>query len=247
MALYAIGDLHLHFNSELKSRMQMKERVWRDRDKKLERHCRSLRDDDVLMLLGDHSWGRNLEQAGPDLDFIAALPGRKVLTRGNHDMFWTSRNTDELNRAYAGKLTFLQNSYIPYGDYALVASKGYCFEGPFYLDGRGEIIGWDEKSAYEGKELTEREIKRLRLGFDAARADGYKKFIMFLHFPPTDILEDESDFTRLAEEQGVSQVVYAHVHGSGHFSECLKGDFHGIKYSLASGDYLKWRPLKVLD
>ena len=32
MSLYAIGDLHLHFQAELKARGQLTERVWRDHE-----------------------------------------------------------------------------------------------------------------------------------------------------------------------------------------------------------------------
>ena len=42
------------------------------------------------------------------------------------------------------------------------------------------------------------------------RDDGYTRFIMFLHCPPTNILESRSSFTDMAEEYGVEQVIYAH-------------------------------------
>ena len=33
---------------------------------------------------------------------------------------------------------------------------------------------------------------------------------MFLHYPPTNILERRSAFTDMAEEYGVEQLIYAH-------------------------------------
>ena len=42
------------------------------------------------------------------------------------------------------------------------------------------------------------------------RDDGYTRFIMFLHYPPTNILESRSGFTDMAEEYGADQVIYAH-------------------------------------
>ena len=42
MALYAIGDLHLHYQSTLKSRRQMTERVWKNHEEKLRRNCEAL-------------------------------------------------------------------------------------------------------------------------------------------------------------------------------------------------------------
>jgi predicted phosphohydrolase len=69
---------------------------------------------------------------------------------------------------------------------------------------------------------------------------------MFLHYPPTSILEDESLFTAMAEEYGAEQVIYAHSHGESRFYDSILGEKNGIRYSLVSGDYLKWKPMKVL-
>ncbi len=114
MSLYAIGDLHLHFRSELKAKAQLRERVWRNHEQKLLKYCTaSFRPEDTLGLVCDHSWGRNLAESEPDLQFIAELPGRKILLRGNHDMFWDVKATQMLNERYAGRLLFLQNNFFP--------------------------------------------------------------------------------------------------------------------------------------
>ena len=248
MSLYAIGDLHLHFQSPLKARAQLTERVWKNHEEKLKRNCaEQIGAEDTLVLVGDHSWGRDLAEAQADLDFIAGLPGRKILIRGNHDMFWDANKTAQLNERFAGKLLFLQNNYYPYGDYALVGTKGHCFEGPFYLDRRGRIQGWDEEAEARSKKLVERELERLRRSFEAARGDGYRKFILFLHYPPTSILEEDSPFTALAEEMGAEQLIYAHCHGEARFHDSIEGEKNGILYSLVSGDYRRWVPLKVLE
>ena len=42
MALYAIGDLHLHFQSPLKARAQMRERVWKNHEEVFRRNCEAL-------------------------------------------------------------------------------------------------------------------------------------------------------------------------------------------------------------
>ena len=248
MGLYAIGDLHLHFQAECKARNQLTDRLWRDHEQKLKKHCdRMLKPDDTLVLVGDHSWGRNLDECEQDLNYIAALPGRKILIRGNHDMFWEANKTPMLNERYAGSLSFLQGNYYPYRDYALVGSKGFCFEGPFYLNQYRQIIGWDEEAAGHAKRVVERELVRLRTSFEQARADGYRKFIVFLHFPPTSILERESGFTRMAEEYGAEKLIYAHCHGQNRFYVSLMGEHRGVDYQLVAGDYLRWRPCRLLD
>ena len=247
MALYAIGDLHLHFQTDLRAKAQLKDRAWKNHEQKFRKNCAArIQPEDTLVLVGDHSWGRNLAECEQDLQYIADLPGTKVLLRGNHDMFWDAKKTAELNRLYAGRLNFLQDNYFPCGDCALVGTKGHCFEGPFYLNRRGQIIGWSEENEKRSQKLVARETERLRTSFEAAKRDGFRRFIMFLHFPPTSILEDDSPFTRMAEEYGAEQVIYAHSHGESRFYDSIHGEKNGIRYSLVSGDFLRWDPLRIL-
>ncbi len=246
MSLFTIGDLHLHFQSELKAPGQLHEPVWKNHEVKFRQNCeKMIRPDDTLVLAGDHSWGRNSAECEKDLEYICGLPGRKVLLRGNHDMFWDVKKTAALNRQFAGRLFFLQNNYAPYQDYAIVGTKGYTFEGPFYVRGR-KIIGWDKEAEAHAQKLVEREAERLEASFEAARADGYSRFIMFLHYPPTNVLERNSVFTAMAEKYGAEQVIYAHCHGEHRFHDSIEGRHHGIMYRLVSGDYLKWVPLQIL-
>ncbi|MEE8815397.1 MAG: metallophosphoesterase [Lachnospiraceae bacterium] len=234
MALYAIGDLHLSHQVELKNEAQLTGKIWKDHEKYFEQNCQKLlTPEDTLVLVGDHSWGRNLDECREDLEYIMALPGRKILIRGNHDMFWEAKKTNKLNALFAGKLFFLQNNYATYGDVAIVGTKGYCFEG---------LDSWEHAQM-----LVEREAKRLEESFEAARADGYSRFLMFLHYPPTNIFEKSSVFTKMAEHYHAEQVIYAHCHGEARFHDSIRGRKHGIEYSLVSGDFLRWHPKKTMD
>lgn len=246
MSLYAIGDLHLHFQSGLKAPGQLHEPVWKNHEVKFRQNCEKLiRPDDTLVLAGDHSWGKNLAECEKDLAYISDLPGRKILLRGNHDMFWDAKKTEHLNRQFAEKLFFLQNNYAAYQDYAIVGTKGYTFEGPFYVR-RNKIVGWDAAAEAAANRLIERETERLRVSFEAAVKDGYSRFILFLHYPPTNVMERNSAFTAIAEEYKAEQVIYAHCHGEQRFHDSIEGRHHGILYRLVSGDYLKWMPLQIL-
>ena len=248
MSLYAIGDLHLHFQSALKARAQLHDPLWKDHEERFVQNCSNLiNDEDVLVLVGDHSWGKNLSECEADFDYIRKLPGKKILTRGNHDMFWDANKTGKLNEQFRPELNFLQDGYEIYGDYALIATKGYAFEGPYYLNQKGEVIGWDEEKEEHARKLVDREARRLINSFDKARADGYSKFIMFLHYPPTNFIEEDSIFTQIAEKYNVSEVVYAHCHGYKRFHDSILGEYRGRNYRLVSGDYLNWVPEKILD
>ena len=185
------------------------------------------------MITGDHSWGKNLAECEKDLAFIEALPGRKILLRGNHDMFWDAKKTSVLNERFAGRLEFLQNNFYTYKDYALVGTKGYCYEG--------------KDSIEHFLKIRERETERLRISLEMAAGAGYQKYIMFLHYPPTTIGEQESPFTEMAEAYGVSKVIYSHCHGRDRYDDSLKGYVNGIEYRLVSGDYLNFRPELILE
>lgn len=231
MALYAIGDLHLSFSAD--KPMEIFGGEWKNHAAKIEKYWRKkVRPADTVVVAGDHSWGRKLAECEEDLLFISNLPGRKILLRGNHDMFWDAKKTEKLNERYQGKLFFLQNNFYTYEDYALVGTKGYCYEG---------------KDSYEHFEkIVERELERLRCSFESAKAAGYRKFIMFLHYPPTSIGEMESGFTRMAQEYGARKVIYAHCHGKVRFQDSYLGYVDGIEYRLVSSDYLRFRPDRIL-
>lgn len=107
-------------------------------------------------------------------------------------------------------------------------------------------MGWDEKEEEHARKLVKREQERLRKSFELAKADGFRKFIMFLHYPPTNILEERSVFTDMAEEYGAEQVIYAHSHGESRFHDSIQGEFRGRTYRLVSGDFLNWKPIRLL-
>ena len=176
--------------------------------------------------------GKKFGRMPLDLQFIENLPGKKILLRGNHDMFWEAKKTAKLNEYFAGRLFFLQNNFASYGDYAIVGTKGYCYEG--------------KDSIEHFFKIRDREIARLKDSFEQAKAAGFKKFIMFLHYPPTSIGEQESPFTKMAKDYGASKVIYSHCHGKDRYDDSFKGWVDGIEYKLVSGDYLGFKPEKIL-
>lgn len=81
MALYAIGDLHLSFT--VNKPMEVFGAEWKNHVARIEKHWKKrVAPEDTVVVTGDHSWGRNLEECAADLEFIAALPGKKILLRG---------------------------------------------------------------------------------------------------------------------------------------------------------------------
>ena len=236
MSLYAIGDLHLSFQSD--KSMEVFGEEWKNHSNKIKRNwCSIVKETDTVVVTGDHSWGKKLPDSMNYLEFIAALPGRKILLRGNHDRFWNKINkTESLNELFAGRLLFLQNNFYEYEDnksgkkYALIGSKGFSTDDYCFL----------AEDKIESRFKNER--KRLAKSYEAAKEAGYNDFIMFLHYPPTNMYEEEGVFTKLAQEFKVEQVVYSHLHGKGRFDYSITGRKEGIKYTLVSSDYLNFMP-----
>ncbi len=234
MALYAIGDFHL--NQTVDKPMDKFGEEWIDHINKIRTNWMdTVRPEDTAVITGDHSWGVSMEEVGPDLEFIASLPGRKILLRGNHDKFWKAKKTERLNREYDGRLYFLQNNFYTYEDYALVGTKGFSRDD--------EYRGTEEDS----EKLISREADRLRISFEKAKEAGFDKFIMFIHYPPTAAGEESSVFTDIAEEYGAEQVIYSHLHGKRKYGKGFQGIKNGIEYKLVSSDYLGFKPELILE
>lgn len=89
MTLFAIGDLHLPGGEE--KPMDIFGDHWENHFAHIAADWRArVKDGDVVLIPGDISWAMQLERAVPDLQKIGALPGRKVLIKGNHDYWWNS-------------------------------------------------------------------------------------------------------------------------------------------------------------
>ncbi|BEP28112.1 metallophosphoesterase [Helicovermis profundi] len=229
MALYAIGDLHLSF-SESKP-MDIFGENWNDYENKIKKNwLEKISDEDTILIPGDISWAIKFSGAMIDLEWIDKLPGKKIIIKGNHDYWWTSL------KKMIGKfetIDFLHNKYFVYKDYAICGSRG-----------------WNSPSKTNFTEsdlkIYKREIIRLKISLDSAIKDGYSKFIVMMHYPPTNDLKETSEFTSLFEKYGVEKVIYGHLHTEASFFSSIQGDVNGVEYILVSSDYLKFDPKKVL-
>ena len=90
MAIFAIGDLHLSGSGE--KPMHVFGRHWEHHfDRIRESWRQSIGSSDIVLIPGDISWAMQFEEAKPDLNSIAELPGIKILLRGNHADIGISR------------------------------------------------------------------------------------------------------------------------------------------------------------
>ena len=79
MALYAIGDLHLSLSAD--KPMDVFGSKWENYVERIRDAFSGLKDDDVIVLAGDISWGISLEEALADFRFLDALPGKRSCSR----------------------------------------------------------------------------------------------------------------------------------------------------------------------
>ena len=129
MALYAIGDLHLSLGPADKP-MDVFGGRWEGYVDKLRENLRVIGPEDTTVLLGDLSWAMSLPDAKEDFAFINAIPGRKIILKGNHDYWWTTlRAFDRFcEEHHFPDFHVLNNSCFFYGDLALCGTRGWSYD-----------------------------------------------------------------------------------------------------------------------
>lgn len=229
MAIYAIGDLHLSGYSS--KPMDIFGDHWSDHANKIKNNwLNKVSDDDAVLIPGDISWAMNLEEAMLDLQWIADLPGKKYLIRGNHDYWWNS--ITKLNSLF-DCMHFVQNNFFTYNEYVICGTRGWNCPNHY------KFTGHDEK-------IYIREATRLEMSLKAAKKSGHDNIIAMLHYPPTNDKLEPSLFTEVLEKYNVSNVVYGHLHGEISYDAGLKGIYNNVNYHLASCDYAQFDIMKIL-
>ncbi|KHD16336.1 metallophosphoesterase [Clostridium butyricum] len=229
MALYTISDLHLGFNVE--KPMDIFGDKWKNHcDKIKEKWLSKITNDDMVLIAGDISWSLKEEDSIYDLDWINELPGKKIISKGNHDYWWNS--ISKLNGMYENT-KFLQNNFYVYEDYAICGTRGWICPG-------------GDKFTLKDEKIYKRELIRLKLSLDAARKQGFEKIIVMLHYPPTNEKFQKSDFVNIIEEYSVEKVIYGHLHGPVLQGKLLNGLWGNVEYILTSADYIDFNPKRIL-
>jgi len=226
MAFFALSDLHLGFAVD--KPMERFGEQWRDHHEQIANNWRRVvRPDDVVLAPGDISWAMKPEQAKPDLDFLAALPGRKVLVRGNHDYWW---QTLARVRALLPPGCFaIQNDHLAFDGIAICGARGWNIPLP------GETL------SEEDRKLFLRERRRLELSLQSV-PDGLRKVAM-LHFPPG-YRDGGENFRDLLQQFGVEVCVFGHLHGEDH-RFALQGEFDGVRYVFCAADAVDFTPVRL--
>lgn len=227
MALYAIGDLHLCLGAP--KPMDVFGGAWVGYMDKLRQGLSVIGPEDTTVLLGDLSWALDLTAAGPDFEFINAIPGRKILVKGNHDYWWStaSKFYKFCEEQGFSDQWILHNNCYEYEGVALCGTRGWFFE--------------EERSSAQDEKVFRRELMRLEASLKAA---GEREKLVFLHYPPLYRGYRCEEILELLRRYGVRRCFYGHLHGPSH-ALALEGLWEGTEYRLVSADKLQFRPFRV--
>ncbi len=189
-----------------------------------------VREQDIVLIPGDITWAMRLEDAEEDLARIAALPGRKVLLRGNHDYWWSA--IGRVRRALPEGMYALQNDCLLLDGVLLAGSRGWTIPG----NPQGED---DDARVYR------RECARLEMSLKAARAKAPEADLtVMMHFPP--LSESSEGFAPILQQYGAKHVVYGHLHGAG-LQGAITGERDGVTYHQVSCDGLGFKVYTVFE
>lgn len=227
--IFAIGDLHMEGDQE----KSMDRFGWVNHlDRIFSDWRQRVSEDDTVLLLGDLSWAMKWTNVQNDLKRIDALPGNKILLKGNHDYWWST--VTKMQSAYPN-LTFLHNNYAE-------------DELAVYCGTRGWLCPNDTYFSEDDDRIYRNEALRLERSLKLAKTAGAdKRRIALLHYPPTNDRLEPSLFTELFERYEVDEVLYGHLHGKDSFAMGRKGMHNGIFYRLVSCDYLDFRLADITD
>lgn len=219
MAIFAMSDLHLPLG--INKPMDVFGAGWENYVERIsENWKKTVGEADTVLIGGDISWATYLEEALLDLKFIDALPGKKLLSKGNHDYWWSTAAKLRAFREEHGlhTITFMHNNSVLCEGYAISVCRGW--RSPFESDFSGE-----------DRKIYEREMVRLELSLREGEKLSDKRIVM-MHYPP------DVGFAELLDAFGVSYCVYGHLHGKNAWNKFAQSE----RDILVSADYLQFSP-----
>lgn len=229
MRVFAISDLHLALAAD--KPMDVFGAGWDNYMFRIKQNwLRTVAPEDIILLPGDLSWATYLDNAAPDFKYINDLPGRKIVSKGNHDYWWSthSKLNQFVEKNNFENIFFLQNNAFIQDNLAIVGSRGW--KNPE-----------DEGFSPEDEKILNRELERLKLSLQYTQ--GFEGIIIaMLHYPPFSAKGEPTAFVELMLEHKVDICVYGHLHGRS-CSGAMEGSRDGIQYRLVSADYLAFTPV----
>lgn len=230
LSLFGISDLHLCLSSGKDKAMDIFN-GWENYIEKLKCNWTNLvSDEDTVVIAGDISWAKKLDESFADFSFLNFLPGKKIILKGNHDYWWSSKNkmnTYFLNNSF-NTLSILHNSAFKVGDFAICGTRGWFIDSSEKEDGK----------------ILKREVGRLNTSIDEALKFNAEP-IVFLHYPPVYGGVECSEIMNVLIERNIKKCFYGHIHGKNARKKIVIGDYKGINFNLLSCDFVNFCPVLI--
>lgn len=233
MSIYVIADLHLSFGVD--KPMDIFGNNWENHAEKIKKNwIEKVKPEDTVILPGDFSWATYLEESKADFEYLNSLPGKKIMSKGNHDYWWTT---------VSKMRTFLKENNFENIDF--LHNNSFLVENKIIVGTKGWVTNFKAK---ENSKILKRENMRLELSIQ----DGIKNFgddkeiIVFIHYPPfyKEPVAEEFDFIKTMHKYNIKRCYYGHLHGDSH-KEAVEGLIDGIEYKLISSDFLNFDLVKI--
>lgn len=249
--VFAISDLHLSFASP--KPMHVFGDDWRNHPERLKRAWNeTVGHDDIVLVPGDVSWAMRLEGARCDLEWVAALPGRKVLLKGNHDYWWASISRVRACLDTLG-MQAIQNDACLIDGVAVCGTRLWVapdltFTGlPFCAPASPAMAATEgeRRSKEDNLKLWQREIGRLRLSLRSL-ARNADLCVVMTHFPPVNDKGEGSKAAQIIEDHRPDHCVFGHLHGIDRV-QLPRFDLerNGVRYRYVSAEYVNFTPVRI--
>lgn len=230
MKIYAISDLHLPGGQD--KPMSIFGGNWDNHWQKIKHNwTRKIKEEDVVLIAGDTSWAMSIDDAKCDLDEIAALPGKHIFLKGNHDYWWSS--ITKVRGILSQNQYAIQNDCVKIDNIIFAGTRGWLCPGmPEY----GEA---DEK-------IYLRESHRLALSIECAKRNmtSGDKLILMMHYPAYSTKREPNNFTDIIDNANPLYVIMGHIHTRAR-AEKLEGKFHNTSYIMTACDYIDFDPIEI--
>lgn len=251
MKVFALADFHLSFALKNKS-MEVFGNQWKNWTEAIQTHCHEcLSKDDLLLIPGDISWATKMEDALVDLEWIAKLPGTKILLKGNHDYWWSSYS--KIKKVLPKSIFLIHNNSFTQNDVTIGGSRLWDTQ-EFSFNEVAEIkenplVAKETRSVEtileENEKIFTRELQRLQMSLDSLCKNA-KYRIAMTHYPPIGLDLKPTRASKILEAYHIDYCVFGHLHNL-NTKEKLFGRAKHCEYFLTSSDYLDYKPALILD
>lgn len=247
MNIFAISDLHLALSVPDKS-MDFFGDPWKNYMERIQENwSRVVKPEDLVLIPGDISWAKTLDQALIDLQWIDKLPGTKVLLRGNHDYWWSSLS--QVRNILPRSMHVIQNDVFNFGDVTIGGARLWEtqeFNYNQWIEFQDNPRARKEMAPdnpVEAEKIFIRELGRLELSLKSL--DPKKTLrIALTHYPPIGPEDKSTRVSTLLSKYNIDVCVYGHLHNLKKEFPLVR-KFDNTRYYQAAADLIDFKPVLI--